>query len=296
MNSTHKKLTGYTILGGIFLLLIVSVWMRACQTDETRQRLATIPTKKVGTDLDKPMPGVEFPGIGFVAGRISRETLIVKDTDGTVFEAAPETLILDDEGNFLYLRNRLPQIHTTRKTDNVEKMFRKYFTLHLESIFPNKFKGDGESFRILGPGKISLDSTRFRAQLIEASKNDWSDYEIWSVRVFNPGCGEVDALLTANLHPQYKGIVWSQGAVREWRLDLPESVPPESVPDFLSGPVEIAEPWEVPPAKVSEENRYGFIWDGEIVDYDTFCDIQKKLGKKVEDSEQFKLYERSRKR
>lgn len=295
-SGSQKKIVGWSA-GAVIGAFVVLIWIRACSDlsapsvsgTEARAR----PVEYVRSET--PLPdAVEFPGLGNVTGRRVQQRLEVSNPEtGYRRELTPETLILDEQGNFLYLRNHLPLHDSKKRLDLVEQFLRE------NRWRAGRMPGDWNdgSFRILGPGKVSLTDPLVLWTLLRRADDKEQDVEIWAVRINFPGEGELDCLLVGetsgsfddNRNPASSDdhFVWNRGLTRSWELiqQAEERETGLRLNRELPLRAQIIEEWNVVPPDAyggphrEKKNGVGFVWEGEVLDYDTYLDLQRKLGK-----------------
>lgn len=220
----------------VMLGLVVSIWIKSC---------AVIPSGKP-TATEKPRPSVpdgtntaqwdvvEFPGIGKVNGIAVTETLEVQEDEGgggIAIKYTPETLIVDTEGHFLYLRNQAPKHMAVPKLEFVATCYRDFTKEQVNqwawslgvpvSEIPD-IKGAPDSFRFIGPAKLSLQDPIVKRAIL-AKARSLSDVYIWGIRVFSPLCGEADVLLVGRKSGGYgtgeqSHVIVRPDTVTKWQI------------------------------------------------------------------------------
>lgn len=265
----------------LLLLLIIGIWKLATQ-DFTPSRGGPFHRQ---TGLQKPplsqQPDtIAFPGLGDIAGHYSEQTIDIPHPTSAneVITFKPDKLLLDDQGRFLYLRNRPPVYDVKRRIDLIEPLFRKYLVKNLSDLPSHELLGPPDGFKILGIAPLDLNVGERKKQFLKLAMLD-IDLELWALHIFHPRYGEKDILLETRLNESCQDkngnvAVWKYGTERSVTLlSLNESGNYESL-DHIS----IIEEWNMAPANVEEENHFGFIWEGEILSWDDYLDTQRKLG------------------
>ena len=270
-----KRLSQY-LGAGLLLLLLIGIWKLATQ-DFTKSRDEPIHrhTGLQRPSISQPREAVTFPGLGDISGHYSEQTIDIPYPE-TSFK--PDKLLLDEQGRFLYLRNRPPAYDVKRRIDLIEPLFRKYLAKNLRELPEQELLGPPDSFKILGPAPLDLNVGELKEHLLRSAKSD-IDVELWALLIFHPRYGEKEVLLESKVDETCQdkngnSAVWKYGTDRSVTLSfLNEFGSYESV-DWMN----IFEEWNVAPPNVEEENHFGFIWEGEILAWDDYLTKQRELG------------------
>ena len=272
---------------GLLILLLITagivgyVWNLAFSISSRPRIRATLRQESVkDASANLPMLDIFCPSIGRMTGHLAE--MDIEDATGVWPTVHPERLVLDDDGNFLYLRNRAPIYKSQQRMDLVEKFFDESYKLQAKSSYPNPFKFPDTEFKILKLVPFDLSDSLHRQTLHDIAGSQ-RDIEVWSLRVMTPN-GEMNILLEASSSGDISGpkvrysFCWQYGLSREWTIHKPRE---EGGFERNRGIV-IVEEWEqVPPEAEPKDHKgdgVGFVWEGRIVDYDTYAEIQTKLG------------------
>jgi hypothetical protein len=271
------------IIGATLLLaLIVWIWKMATQDlyqTETRP-------KGNGNDIinkfqSKPrQDSVEFPSFGEVKGRFSNQTLECEDSSGYMIAFKPEKLLLDEQGRFLYLRNREPVHDTKKRIDLIEPLMRKSLSQIFEDRPVNDLVGLPNSFKILGAAPFDLQGSEVKRMLYELAAHRETDIEVWSLNVFHPILGETGVMLKSSMQELYidkngHAAVWEYGSARYISI-----YPVNWREDYTADRIKIIEEWNVAPANAQRDERFGFPWEGEELYWEEYIEARQRAGEK----------------
>jgi hypothetical protein len=127
---------------------------------------------------------VDVPGLGFVEGR-ALLNYEFKDPH-TALRRTAEIIVVDDAGNFIYMRNRPPKYPTKRDI--------LAFWNETENTLRQNGKSSGREvleFKAVALGKIKFDSPTLQARIgsfaltaSEMEHHGYDDHEIWALQIY----------------------------------------------------------------------------------------------------------------